>query len=117
MANVVNTTLSPPIQASDSHSIGSSCPPVMNALKVYELLIRRVNAMRWLFGMKPRQRTPREDRNGREQEGHKAEAPGGKAEEPVLVHTWKEDLSDARHALLSEHAFFERLVDRVRGNA
>ena len=39
-------------------------------LAVYELLIRRVNAMRWLFGMKPRQRTPREDRNGSEQDGH-----------------------------------------------
>jgi glucan biosynthesis protein C len=63
-------------------------------LAVYELLIRRVNAMRWLFGMKPRQRTPREDRNGREQEGHKAEAPTGKAEQPILVHTWKEDPSD-----------------------
>jgi hypothetical protein len=41
-------------------------------LVVYELLIRRVNAIRWLFGMKPRQRTPREDRNSGEQEGHKA---------------------------------------------
>jgi glucans biosynthesis protein C len=39
-------------------------------LAIYGLLIRRVNVMRWLFGMKPRQRTPREDRNGREQEGH-----------------------------------------------
>ena len=36
----------------------------------YELLIRRVNAMRWLFGMKPRQRIHREDGNGREQERH-----------------------------------------------
>ncbi len=48
-------------------------------LVLYELLIRRVNAIRWLFGMKPRQRTPREDWNGREQEGHQAEALGGKA--------------------------------------
>jgi peptidoglycan/LPS O-acetylase OafA/YrhL len=39
-------------------------------LVAYELLIRRVNAMRWLFGMKPRQRIHREDGNGREQEGH-----------------------------------------------
>jgi glucan biosynthesis protein C len=28
-------------------------------LAVYELLIRRVNGIRWLFGMKPRHRTPR----------------------------------------------------------
>ncbi len=27
-------------------------------LAVYELLIRQVNGIRWLFGMKPRQRTP-----------------------------------------------------------
>ena len=46
-------------------------------LVLYELVIRRVNAMRWLFGMKPRQRTPHQDSNGREQEGHKAEALGG----------------------------------------
>ena len=65
-------------------------------LAVYVLLIRRVNAMRWLFGMKPRQRTPGEDTKGREQEGYKAEAPTGKAEQPILVHTWKEDPSDAR---------------------
>jgi len=51
-------------------------------LVLYELVIRRVNAMRWLFGMKPRQRTPREDRNGREQEGHKAD-------QPVPLPTWK----------------------------
>ncbi len=35
-------------------------------LAVYELLIRRINGMRWLFGMKPRPRTPREDMQGRE---------------------------------------------------
>jgi len=40
---------------------------------------------------------PSQDRNGREQEGHQAEAPGGKAEQPLLVHTLKENSSDARH--------------------
>ena len=30
-------------------------------LAVYELLIRRVNGIRWLFGMKPRPLKPRED--------------------------------------------------------
>lgn len=44
------------------------------ARALYELLIRRVNAIRWLFGMKPRQRTPHQDSNGREQEGRQAEA-------------------------------------------
>jgi glucan biosynthesis protein C len=29
-------------------------------LALYELLIRRVNAIRWLFGMKPRHRLPGE---------------------------------------------------------
>ena len=48
---------------------------------------------------------PGEDRNGREQEGHKAEALGGKAEQPLLVHTWKEDPSDARHGQTEEHSF------------
>ena len=47
---------------------------------------------------------PGEDRNGREQEGHKAEALGGKAEQPLLVHTWKEDPSDARHGQTEEHS-------------
>ena len=64
-------------------------------LVLYELVIRRVNAIRWLFGMKPRQRTPYQDSNGREQEGHQAEALGGKAEQPILVHIWKEDPTDA----------------------
>ena len=41
-------------------------------LAVYDLLVRRVNAMRWLLGMKPRQRTPRQDRNGGEHEGHQS---------------------------------------------
>jgi peptidoglycan/LPS O-acetylase OafA/YrhL len=41
-------------------------------LLLYELLIRRVNALRWLFGMKPCKRTPRHDRNGGEYEGHHA---------------------------------------------
>ena len=58
-------------------------------LVLYELVIRRVNAIRWLFGKKPRQRTPREDRNGREQEGHQAEALSGKADQPVPLPTWK----------------------------
>lgn len=34
-------------------------------LAVYVLLIRRVNGIRWLFGMKPRPRRPREDMQGR----------------------------------------------------
>jgi peptidoglycan/LPS O-acetylase OafA/YrhL len=55
-------------------------------LVLYELLIRRVNALRWLFGMKPRTPARREDRHGSEQEGHQAELPGGKAEQPLLVH-------------------------------
>ena len=37
-------------------------------MAVYEFLIRRVNVMRWLFGMKPRKRTPHQDRHGREHE-------------------------------------------------
>jgi glucans biosynthesis protein C len=41
-------------------------------LLLYALLIRRVNALRWLFGMKPRKRTPRQDSNGGEYEGHHA---------------------------------------------
>jgi len=48
---------------------------------------------------------PGEDRNGREQEGHKAEAPGGKAEQPILVHTSNKDPSDARHGQTEEHSF------------
>ena len=71
-------------------------------LVVYELLIRRVNAMRWLFGMKPRQRTPREDMNGRE---HQAKSLGGKAEQPVPLHAWKEDPSVAMHGQSDERSF------------
>ena len=37
--------------------------------------------------------------------GHQAEAPTGKAEQPLLVRTWKEDPSDARHGQTEEHAF------------
>ena len=46
-------------------------------LAVYVLVIRRVAALRWLFGMKPRKPTPRRDSDGREQEEHQAEAPRG----------------------------------------
>ena len=53
-------------------------------LAVYELLIRRVNAMRWLFGMKPRQRTPRKDTKGGGRQGREVEAMGGKAGQPAL---------------------------------
>ncbi len=74
-------------------------------LVVYELLIRRVNAMRWLFGMKPRQHTPRRDGNGREQERHQSEALGGKADQAVPLHTWKEDPSGTRSGQSDEHAF------------
>ena len=41
-------------------------------LLLYALVIRRVNALRWLFGMKPRKRTPRHDSNDGEHEGHQA---------------------------------------------
>ncbi len=74
-------------------------------LSVYELLIRRVNAMRWLFGMKPRQRTPRKDGNDREQERHQAEAQGGKADQAIPLHTWGEDPSGTRSGQSDEHAF------------
>jgi glucan biosynthesis protein C len=56
-------------------------------LAVYELLIRRINGMRWLFGMKPRPRTPREDMQGREPQGNRAESMAGKADQPVLLHS------------------------------
>ncbi len=65
-------------------------------LAVYVLLIRRVNALRWLFGMKPRQRTSQQAVNGGMQ-GHKAEAMGGKTEQPVLLHTHGEDHDDSDH--------------------
>jgi hypothetical protein len=74
-------------------------------LVLCELLIRRVNAIRWLFGMKPRQRTPHQGSNGREQEGHQAEALGGKAEQTVPLHTWKEDPSVAMHGQSDERSF------------
>jgi glucan biosynthesis protein C len=67
-------------------------------LAVYVLVIRRVNWIRWLFGMKPRPRTPRRDGNGREQEEHQAEALGGKADQAVPLHTWREASSETRSA-------------------
>ena len=48
---------------------------------------------------------PNQGSNGREHKGHQAEAPTGKAEQPLLVRTWKEDPSDARHDQTEEHAF------------
>jgi peptidoglycan/LPS O-acetylase OafA/YrhL len=65
-------------------------------LAVYVLVIRRVNVMRWLFGMKSRHRTPRKDGNDREQEEHQAEVLGGKADQAVPVYTRKETPEDAR---------------------
>jgi glucan biosynthesis protein C len=74
-------------------------------LAVYALLIRRVNAMRWLFGMKPRKPTPRQDGNGREQEEHQAASLGSKADEPVPLHTGREAPSGTVPAQSDEHAF------------
>lgn len=56
-------------------------------LAVYVLVIRRVNWIRWLFGMKPRKSTPRRDKGGSEQEDHQAEAPHGKADRAVPLRT------------------------------
>ena len=74
-------------------------------LAVYVLLIRGVNAMRWLFGMKSRQRTPRKDGNGGEQVGHKAEALADKADQAVPLYTWREDLSGTMSGQSDAHAF------------
>jgi peptidoglycan/LPS O-acetylase OafA/YrhL len=74
-------------------------------LAVYILVIRRVNWIRWLFGMKPRKPTPRRDSVGREQEEHQAEVLGGKADQAVPLHPWKEDPEDARSSQSDEHAF------------
>jgi peptidoglycan/LPS O-acetylase OafA/YrhL len=74
-------------------------------LAVYVLVVRRVNWIRWLFGMKPRKPTPRRDSNGREQEEHQAEALGGKVDQAVPLHTRKEALEDARSGQSDEHAF------------
>ncbi len=74
-------------------------------LTVYELLIRRINVMRWLFGMKPRQRTPREDGNKREYEGHKAETPDDKVDQPAPAHTRTEDPSPVMHSQSDEPSF------------
>ena len=67
-------------------------------LAMYELLIRRVNAVHWLFGMKPRKRTLRQEGNGREQGGHEAD-------QAVPLYTWREDPSGARTGQSNEHAF------------
>jgi len=56
-------------------------------LAMYELPIRRVNVMRRLFGMKSRQRTPREDVNSGGTQGPKAEAMEG---QPVPLHAQQE---------------------------
>jgi len=53
-------------------------------LSVYELLIRRVNPMRWLFGMKPRARTPQEKTQDGGMQLHGAEAKDGRASGPVF---------------------------------
>jgi glucan biosynthesis protein C len=74
-------------------------------LAVYVLLIRRVNWLRWLFGMKPRKPTPRQDSNSREQERHQTEALDGKADQAVPLHTRKEALEDVRSGQSDEHAF------------
>ncbi len=74
-------------------------------LAVYVLLIRPVNWIRWLFGMKPRQRTARKDGNGREPERHQSEALGGKADQAVPLHAWKEDPSVAMSGQSDGHAF------------
>ena len=74
-------------------------------LAVYVLVIRRVNWIRWLFGMKPRKPTPRRNGNGREQEQHQAEMLGGKADQAVPLHPWKGAPEDARSGQSDEHAF------------
>jgi len=74
-------------------------------LAVYALLIRRVNAMRWLFGLKPRKAAPRQDGNDREQEEHQAGSLGSKADEPVPLHTAREAPSGTEPAQSDEHAF------------
>lgn len=56
-------------------------------LSVYELLIRRVNPMRWLFGMKPRARTPQEETQDGGMQLHGAEAKDGRASGPVVQRT------------------------------
>jgi glucan biosynthesis protein C len=74
-------------------------------LVVYVLLIRRVNWIRWLFGMKPRKPIPGRDKSGREQEEHQAEVLGGKVDQAIPLHTRKEAPEDARSAQSDEHAF------------
>ena len=74
-------------------------------LVVYVLVIRRVNWIRWLFGLKPRKPAPRRDKSGREQEEHQEEAPAGKVDQAVPLHTWRKIPEDARSAQSNEHAF------------
>jgi len=62
-------------------------------LAVYELLIRRVNGMRWFFSMKPCHRTSQQDVDGGGTQEHEAEAMGDKADQSVSLHTWKQDPS------------------------
>ena len=73
-------------------------------LMVYELLIRRVNTMRWLFGLKPRQHPLREGGYGREPYRRQAESPSGKADQPVTLHAWKEAPSEGMPAQSDEQA-------------
>jgi hypothetical protein len=44
----------PPISLCRFHSFSSQIYTLVLTLALYELLIRRMNALRWLFGMKPR---------------------------------------------------------------
>ncbi len=59
------------------------------SLVLYDLLIRRVNGIRWLFGMKPLHRTPQQDVKGEMQE-HKMDTMGSQAAQPVPLHTREE---------------------------
>ncbi len=74
-------------------------------LAVYVFAIRPVHWLHWLFGMKPRERTPRQDLNGGEQERQPAEALAGTADRAVPVPIWKEDPSETRSGPSDEHAF------------
>jgi peptidoglycan/LPS O-acetylase OafA/YrhL len=74
-------------------------------LAVYVLLIRRVNWIRWLFGMKPRKPTHRREGTSREQEGQQAEVLGDKADQAVPLHTGKEGPSATMSGQSDEHAF------------
>ncbi len=65
-------------------------------LAVYVFAIRPAPWLRWLFGMKPRERIPQQDQNGSEQERQPIEALGGTADQAVPVHTGREDPLGAR---------------------